>query len=1011
LPAVHNGFRELILEMQMQSNNLQELVVVLGMHRSGTSVMARSLKVFDVELGDRLIPPNENVNAKGFWEDADINAFNIEMMAAIGIDWHELAPIEIQDILKLTSQGYFQRAQELLNEKVGTFPRFGLKEPRIAKMLPFWKRVFNSTAVEQKYILALRNPLSVASSLEKRDGFDLEKSCLLWLDHVVTSLKTTVGSRRVVVDYDRLMLNPEQEMERVGQHLELQLNKEELEVYKAAFLDKELQHTSFDNDHLQASVLVSPLIKEIYSVLLDAASGLRNVDSTDMVKLADIWSEDLEKMSMALRMSDRLSRKLNEAANEVVFKERANADLASSCAHKESRIHELELALKESGNLNAELSRRIEDFTQSLEETGATVTSLSRTIEEIHRSTSWRLTKPLRHAGTSIRRMRSLASRICSGVQRAGGISSFVVKGMKVFRKEGVAGVRARFSFIDNGVSQGAARRSEYSYFAPRKPSNFDRMFSSLKRRPLFSIVVPVYNTPEILLHKVVESVLAQWYPDWQLVLCDDASTSMETKNILATIKDPRITVLSLDKNSGIAEATNAALKQAEGEFVVFLDHDDELTCDCLWELALCVDREDPDFIYSDEDKISEDNRFITPHFKPAWSPDAMMSTMYVCHVTCIRRTILEKLGGLRQQYDGCQDWDLILRLAEITNRIAHVPKVLYHWRIIPASIAADISAKPYAIDASKRVREDALVRRGLDGLLEPLPGHYGYFRVKYQVKGHPLVSIVIPSRDNVDLLRRCIDSIWERTEYKNFELIIIDNGSIRPETLAYLHQLEASGKGKVIRHDKPFNFSELNNIGAAQAKGELLLFLNDDTEVLQSDWLNRMAGFAQLSHVGAVGAKLLYPGGKQVQHAGVLNLEDGPGHAFLEQDIEYPGYFLRNQLEYNWLAVTGACLMVAREKFEAVGGFDETLPVAYNDVELCVRLVNRGFYNVVCQAVKLIHHESVSRGVDHLSDEKKKRLKRDKRHFYSLHPHFFQYDPFYSPNLHPNGCNFELAL
>ena len=549
-----------------------------------------------------------------------------------------------------------------------------------------------------------------------------------------------------------------------------------------------------------------------------------------------------------------------------------------------------------------------------------------------------------------------------------------------------------------------------YTYIPLRRPVNLNHVIDGLKNRPFFSIVVPVYNTPSDLLSKLLASVTVQWYPHWELILVDDASTSKQTKMDLAKINDPRIVVLNfINNHCGIAGATNTALARAKGDFVVFLDHDDELTEDCLYELALCIDREDPDYIYSDEDKIAPDGRYVEPHFKPDWSPDTIMSTMYVCHVSCVRRSLLEKIGGLRSEYDGCQDWDLVLRLMEKTTRISHIPKVLYHWRIIHGSTADDIGAKPYVLDATKRVREDALRRRGVAGAIEPVEQVRGYFRVNYHLTGDPVVSIIVPSRDNSAVLRRCIDLIFDKSSYQNFELIVLDNGSVDPTTLAYLDRISGNKKATVIRHDAPFNFSELNNIGVSEARGEILTFLNDDVEVITVDWLERMMGYAQLAHVGAVGAKLLYPGLREVQHAGLLSLKNGPTHAFLRQQANSPGYYMRNLLEYNWLAVTGACLMIERKKFDSIGGFDESFPIAYNDVDLCFRLCDAGLYNVVCQAVQLIHHESVSRGLD-LTTEKRARLVRDRRHLFDKHPHYFLNDPFYSPNLHPNGLNFEIT-
>ena len=548
-----------------------------------------------------------------------------------------------------------------------------------------------------------------------------------------------------------------------------------------------------------------------------------------------------------------------------------------------------------------------------------------------------------------------------------------------------------------------------YVYVPPRRPDDLDRILAELTPRVRFSIIVPTYNTTADLLSRLLASVRSQWYPDWQLVLADDASSHAETRQFLERIDDPRVEVLLLGSNGGISAATNAALAKATGDYVVFLDHDDELTADCLHELALCIAREDADFIYSDEDKIEQDGRFTQPFFKPDWSPDTLMSTMYTCHVSCVRRSLLDEVGPLRSEFDGSQDWDLTLRVTERARRIAHIPKVLYHWRIIPASVAADLAAKPYAIEAGRRAREAALERRGLMGKMEPVEQVPGYFRVRYAPQGTPLISVVIPTRDNGPVLSRCLDSLRSTSAWRHVEVVIVDNGSVEPATLDLLrHVAEGDGR-RVIRHDAPFNFSELSNLGARKARGELLLFLNDDTELISGDALERMAGYAQLPHVGAVGAKLLYPDTLDVQHVGVVNLASGPNHAFLRQPADAPGYFMRNLLEFNWMAVTGACLMLERGKFEAAGGFDTNFPIAYNDLDLCFRLLRRGLYNLVCPSARWLHHESLSRGLDQANPERRARLMSDLQRLYLRHPETLMHDPFHNPNLHPDSVQFEL--
>jgi glycosyltransferase involved in cell wall biosynthesis len=525
---------------------------------------------------------------------------------------------------------------------------------------------------------------------------------------------------------------------------------------------------------------------------------------------------------------------------------------------------------------------------------------------------------------------------------------------------------------------------------------------------PKFSIVVPVYNPPIGLLEKLVSSVLAQWYPRWELILVNDNSSLEHVRASLDQFHDERITVIHLAENKRIALATNEGIAQACGDYIVFADHDDELTPDCLYELACSVERENPDFIYSDEDKIDECGHYVQPFFKPDWSPDTMISTMYTCHVSCVRRELVNQLGGLRPEYDGCQDWDLILRVVEKTDRIAHISKVLYHWRIIPASVASNLNAKPHVIATSKRVREDALVRRGLSGVMEAVEEIPGYFRAVYHLQGKPCVSIIVTSKDNYGLLKQCIESIESTSTYRNFEIVIVDHGSSDPTTKKYLEGLLGRARIKVLPYDKPFNRAAINNFGARACSGELLLFLDGGLEVLVPEWLERLGGYAQLPHLGAVGAKLLYPGGKVVQHAGIVNLSGGPRYGFCGLSAHDHGYFARAVLEYNWFAVAGACLMVERSKFERVGGFDEDFQIACDDIDFCMRLVKSGYYNLVSPAVKLINHGSYGFGLDGLNTERAE-LRRDTQMLYHKHPQFYKYDPFHSPNLAPNDSRFGL--
>jgi GT2 family glycosyltransferase len=1094
-----------------------KLIVVLGMHRSGTSAITRGLQVLGVGLGDRLMPAIEDNNAKGFWEDIDLNALNIEMLSVIDSDWHYLAPMTASDVEVLRSKGYFLRATELLRQKVGSTPVFGFKDPRVTKLLPFWKKVFRHCQFDVNYVLAVRHPLSVVKSLAKRDGFETEKSYLLWLGHVITGLLESKGSRRMLVDYDSLMQLPEHQLDRIAKCFGLALDASELQTYKTEFLDQDLRHSMFEPKDLELDKSCPALVREVYKALLDVAIDKIQIDDAAIQKRVEKWNTEFGRLNTMLTLVDRLQLQKTTVEQIVVNRDSQISSLKQAAAERDTQISNLrQIVAERDGQISnlkqivaerdgqianlkqvvaerdgqianlrqivaerdgqlvnlkqtvverdgqlvnlkqivterdgqiASLNERTEMLNnrlmlvdQEISERNRTVQAQANTIAELQSSTSWRITRPLRYVGIQGRKAKDVRAIVRRLLQD----EPLMVQSKKVLRvlhREGWQGVKVRIRHqhylatqsavvspaalpcAEMGFSlepaaivrdlQGhytlAAAAKGYTYIEPQCPADLEAQLKAMQITPLFSIVVPVYNTTPELLQAVLVSVQAQWYPHWQLVLADDASPAEATRKALSQIEHPQVKLLRLENNQGIAGATNAALEAADGDFIVFMDHDDELTVDCLYELALCIERELPDVIYSDEDKLTEDGQYTQPHFKPDWSPDTMMSTMFTCHVSCVRRSLLEKVGGLRSEYDGCQDWDFVLRVSEHTSRISHIPKVLYHWRIISESVASDIAAKPYVLEASRRARMDALERRGLKGSVEAVSQVPGYFRVNYHLRGTPSISIIIPSRDNGQVLQRCIDSIQKKSSYRNFEIIILDNGSADQSTLSYLQELHNERQARVIRHDAPFNFSELNNIGAKNASGELLLFLNDDTEVLCSDWLERMGGYAQLSHVGAVGAKLLYPGGKEVQHAGILNLVNGPVHAFLRNDSERPGYFMRNLLEYNWLAVTGACLMMEASKFNALGGFDVTLPIAYNDIELCLRSVEKGFYNVVCQAVTLIHHESVSRGLDHVDPLKLQRLQKELGYLYSIHPGYFQYDPFHNPNLHPSGLNFEV--
>lgn len=534
--------------------------------------------------------------------------------------------------------------------------------------------------------------------------------------------------------------------------------------------------------------------------------------------------------------------------------------------------------------------------------------------------------------------------------------------------------------------------------------------------QPKISIAMPVYNVEEKWLRLCIDSILNQVYTNWELCMADDASTDPNVKKILTEYQqlDERIRVVFREQNGHISEATNSALAIATGEFVALLDNDDELAINAFYEVVKVLN-ENPelDLIYSDEDKIDMDGNRSDPAFKPDWSPDLLLGTNYISHLGVYRRSILEEIGGFRKGYEGSQDYDLVLRFTEKTTkeRITHIPKVLYYWRMLPTSTAVDQGSKGYAFEAGLRAVQDALVRRGINGHATHGAAN-GLYDVYYDIESEKLVSIIIPTKNGYKDVQRCVSSIIEKTTYQNYEIIMADNGSTDPK----MHELYAEfeqqlpGRFFVESIDIPFNFSTINNRAAKKAHGEYLLFLNNDTEVITENWLTLMVSFAQQERIGCVGAKLLYPN-NTVQHAGViLGLGGVAGHGHYGYPHGDLGYFGRLAINVNYSAVTAACLLMKKADFDAVGGFEEAFTVAFNDVDLCLKVQALGRDNVWLHEAELYHFESQTRGYDD-TGKKKKRFEQEKVMMEEKWGPLIENDPFYNPNLTRDIPNFSLRI
>ena len=543
----------------------------------------------------------------------------------------------------------------------------------------------------------------------------------------------------------------------------------------------------------------------------------------------------------------------------------------------------------------------------------------------------------------------------------------------------------------------------------------FDRMIK-------ISILVPLYNTPEPFLRDMITSVLNQTYQNWELCLADGSDAEHgEVGRICREYleKDSRIVYQKLLKNEGISGNTNECLKLATGEYIGLFDHDDILHPSTLYEYAKAVNEQDADYIYCDETtfKNGDINKMLTMHFKPDYAVDNLRANNYICHFSVFAKRLLEGEELFRSRFDGSQDHDMILRMTDRAKHIVHIPKLLYYWRCHEGSVASGIDAKPYVVAAAKGAVADHLRRHGFTHFqITSTRAFETIFKIRYEIIGDPMISIVIPNKDHAADLKRCITSILEKSTYENYEIVIVENGSETKEIFEYYTSLKEYDNIRVVTYEKPegqngFNYSAVNNFGVKQTKGDYILLLNNDTEVITVNWMEELLMYAQREDVGAAGAKLYY-GNKTIQHAGVvlqLGAHRTAGHSHYGQSRENLGYMGRLCYAQNVSAVTGACLLVKKSLFEEVGGLDESFAISLNDVDFCLKLREKGLLNVFTPFAELYHYESVSRGLDD-SGEKAERYNRESAHFREKWKTVLEKgDPYYNPNFSLDRSDFAL--
>jgi GT2 family glycosyltransferase len=547
------------------------------------------------------------------------------------------------------------------------------------------------------------------------------------------------------------------------------------------------------------------------------------------------------------------------------------------------------------------------------------------------------------------------------------------------------------------------------------EPCLFSSEQPSMPHPPKFSVILPVHNAQEEHLRRAIQSVLEQTYVNWELCIADDASTAAHAKPLIEDFcaSDERIKAVFCSAHGHISKATNAGLALATGEFVTFLDHDDELSVHALNEVALALEQNpNLEIVYTDEDLIDEQGKRFLPHFKSDWNPYLLYSHNYVTHLCVYRHRLLEKAGGMREGLEGAQDYDLLLRCSRHVeaSKIGHIPKVLYHWRMAATSTASGASKKTYTHEAGHRALQDYFASQGLNVEIKPA-GAKNFYRVNFEsTNAEPLVTIIVPTKDKVGLLRQCLDSLYAKTTYRHFEVLVVDNQSAKTETKTYLAEIAGRPDLRVLAFDEPFNYARICNFGAARAAGALLALVNNDVEVISPGWLDEMVMLASRPEVGCVGAKLYYED-DTIQHAGVIiGLGGYAAHSHRGVPRESAGYFNRLRVRQNLSAVTGACLVVSKAIYQKVEGMDEQLAVTYNDVDFCLRVLDAGYLNVFTPFAELYHFESKTRGYEE-TPESQARFQREKDYLAGKWGDRIRLDPYYNPNLTHSSEDFSLDL
>jgi len=1095
-------------------------IIVLGMHRSGTSIVARLLNMMGAHFAmENTAMPPTLANPKGYWEREDIRGLHDRVMASLGMSWDNISDFDPQLLTEEVQQRATPEIQKILFSLDAHRPWMA-KDPRWCLLLPLWRQFLEVPIGVYVY----RSPIQVAQSLYKREGFPLMLGLALWEKYNLWGLAHCADFPRILISHEDLMGQPMVTVKRLYQDLldcevqglrlpsvreirafiepKLFRQRGDLNLQNAYINPQQIRLVeAFENKTIfqlsprpQLSQGAAEILTEYKNKLLATQERLMlqqeigNRDQQIVRQGHEMAHRDNEIYLLQQELSHRDSE-ITRGTEELAKRDQEIAQLEDTLkiikqtlesessryrlqiSHYQHRLLEAENQLTENKHEINDLINQQSELQNDLTEAQKQLTHLENTLanqEHLLTQTLASFTKKINYRDQSIQKLLHWLAALQNDIQavfnsftwRSGNLLTQII--LTVTLKKGGLTARDHIQEILQMVSilKMELSREEMELVSlpksglvvvtselPKLPKRhnitlqpehdprdyprwiqkydtitkktLERMRQRVKQwesHPLVSIVMPTYNTAEKWLRAAIDSVKQQIYQNWELCIADDASTQPQVRRILEeyAAKDSRIKVTFRSINGHISAASNSALELVTGELVTFLDHDDRLAPQALfWVVQDLMDYPETMLWYSDEDKINENDERHDPYFKSDWNPDLFLSHNLITHLAVYRTSLVQTIRGFRGGFEGAQDYDLALRAIDQISplQIRHIPRILYHWRTIRGSTAAAPEEKPYAIIAAQKAISEYLQRRNVEAQVMESPDIRGAIRVKYALPVHcPLVSLIIPTRNRIDLLRRCIDSILQKTDYPQLEILIVNNESDDPATLDYMHQLERNHQARIIDYPYPFHYADMNNLAVGHAQGELIGLLNNDLEVINRDWLSEMVSHALRPEVGVVGARLWYPD-NTLQHGGViLGIGGVAGHSHKGLPRGDAGYIGRAGLIQNFSAVTGACMVMRKTNFLKVGGLDaNNLSTAFNDVDLCLKMNQHNLRIVWTPYAELYHHESASRGYED-TPEKAARFEKERAHMKSQWPQFIAADPAYSPNLTLETQDFAYA-